>query len=805
MIKRIKRSVVLLATVALLATAFAPASLMSKAAANSYNTISKVVNVDSTTDLSDTENQFTPVIKIAQDNYEWIGTQSFKLTLDNGAQWTYDENAEESDGEYSYEANGFVEPYVVQQDDAVTLNLAQEDLYIGTNNGDTVNEEPAADRVEVTRMSDSVLLVECIQDDEGLPWADDAYILVPLAVKTGGGLGENKVTVSNMDSSISGGTYTYAVSADGGTVASVGTAKNISRQSRVELGTITFDESRIGAVNEPVSSFTLRLPYGFEWDDSDAQDPCKLVPGGGWVDGVEFDMYDEDGNYNISNDERDLTITAYCDTPSVTRRGTVSITPIVKVTSEAKQGDVLMQVLKVKGDWSSASDLKVAVYGDYGVTVTPKTVETLIAGNLQAETLTAEITVKENSPGSFIANRPIDLELPDFVNFINNEDNDDSDPLTFTNGDVFTQSNPNTVGRKLIQLDWAYDDAVLDLPRDNNLRYFKFKAHLVVSGDFCDITKADAKDITLKLSHAGVAAQEAVIAKAVPPFVVTQAVTDVKLGLQNQVSSDITIKEVVAGAIDRWGAEKILRLETPAIPGFYITNLDSVTVTEGDLSLNAGATGTTSAKTAIDIYIKGASSKPSTIVLKGIKLTTDRNVPEMLFPFRFGAGFDGSAVNDAACYNYPTFGSRCGSVDYVNMITPAERDIMAQSQFTIGSTTYKMLVDGVWVDKTMDAAPFIQDGRTMVPLRFVGEALGATVKWEDATSSAILMQSSLVVRVQPNSDTMLVNGTPIKMDTKAVMKAGRMYLPVSQVGLAMNAKSAWDAATQTATFTVFPR
>ena len=40
-------------------------------------------------------------------------------------------------------------------------------------------------------------------------------------------------------------------------------------------------------------------------------------------------------------------------------------------------------------------------------------------------------------------------------------------------------------------------------------------------------------------------------------------------------------------------------------------------------------------------------------------------------------------------------------------------------------------VDGV--PKEMDVAPFIQDGRTFVPLRFVSEALGARVDWDAAT------------------------------------------------------------------------
>jgi len=53
--------------------------------------------------------------------------------------------------------------------------------------------------------------------------------------------------------------------------------------------------------------------------------------------------------------------------------------------------------------------------------------------------------------------------------------------------------------------------------------------------------------------------------------------------------------------------------------------------------------------------------------------------------------------------------------------------------FTIGSTTYT--VNGQ--AHQMDAAPFInpQTSRTYVPVRFLAEALGASVNWDPSTQS----------------------------------------------------------------------
>ncbi|MCW2279009.1 copper amine oxidase N-terminal domain-containing protein, partial [Heliophilum fasciatum] len=56
------------------------------------------------------------------------------------------------------------------------------------------------------------------------------------------------------------------------------------------------------------------------------------------------------------------------------------------------------------------------------------------------------------------------------------------------------------------------------------------------------------------------------------------------------------------------------------------------------------------------------------------------------------------------------------------------------AQMTIGSP--QMKVNGTTI--YMDAAPEITSDRTMLPLRFIAQALGASVHWDDATQTATL-------------------------------------------------------------------
>ncbi|KFD40544.1 hypothetical protein HX99_03050 [Peptococcaceae bacterium SCADC1_2_3] len=55
-------------------------------------------------------------------------------------------------------------------------------------------------------------------------------------------------------------------------------------------------------------------------------------------------------------------------------------------------------------------------------------------------------------------------------------------------------------------------------------------------------------------------------------------------------------------------------------------------------------------------------------------------------------------------------------------------------QVKIGSKV--MLINGASI--TMDVAPEVKDGRTMLPFRWIAQALGASVEWDEATQTVTL-------------------------------------------------------------------
>jgi len=109
---------------------------------------------------------------------------------------------------------------------------------------------------------------------------------------------------------------------------------------------------------------------------------------------------------------------------------------------------------------------------------------------------------------------------------------------------------------------------------------------------------------------------------------------------------------------------------------------------------------------------------------------------------------------------------------------------------TIGKMSYKVGE----ATKTMDVAPFIQDGRTMVPVRFVAESLGAKVSWDEATRTVTILYEGKTLK--------LVIGTLVSgMDVAPLIKGDRTFIQTRYVMEYFGAKVDWNEASQTVTIT----
>jgi len=85
-----------------------------------------------------------------------------------------------------------------------------------------------------------------------------------------------------------------------------------------------------------------------------------------------------------------------------------------------------------------------------------------------------------------------------------------------------------------------------------------------------------------------------------------------------------------------------------------------------------------------------------------------------------------------------------------------------------------------------DAEPFIdENSRTQVPIRFVGEALGANVSWDGNTKKVTITLNGKKVVLQIGNKNYEVNGQQKQMDTVALLKESRTFVPVRFVSEAL--------------------
>lgn len=96
-----------------------------------------------------------------------------------------------------------------------------------------------------------------------------------------------------------------------------------------------------------------------------------------------------------------------------------------------------------------------------------------------------------------------------------------------------------------------------------------------------------------------------------------------------------------------------------------------------------------------------------------------------------------------------------------------------------------------------DVPPQIINSRTMVPVRAIFEAFGASVEWDEPTRTVISTKDGKTISLTIDSSSMLVNGEAVALDSPACIVNGRTLVPVRAISEAFKATVDWDNSTQT--------
>lgn len=121
--------------------------------------------------------------------------------------------------------------------------------------------------------------------------------------------------------------------------------------------------------------------------------------------------------------------------------------------------------------------------------------------------------------------------------------------------------------------------------------------------------------------------------------------------------------------------------------------------------------------------------------------------------------------------------------------------------FEQAQNTITVKVNGDIV-KFTDAQPFINsDDRTMVPIRFIAEALNANVRWINDLRTVMINKGPKEIALVIGESRAKVNGVYKPFDTKAIIKDNRTFTPLRFISETLDAEVKWVAETKTVEIT----
>lgn len=99
-------------------------------------------------------------------------------------------------------------------------------------------------------------------------------------------------------------------------------------------------------------------------------------------------------------------------------------------------------------------------------------------------------------------------------------------------------------------------------------------------------------------------------------------------------------------------------------------------------------------------------------------------------------------------------------------------------------------------------APQIIGGKTLVPLRAVADAFGATVNWDANSKTASIILRDKTILITLDKDTAMINGAPAPIGSKAILLGGRVMVPFRFIAEALGAKVDYNNETRTITLSL---
>ena len=534
-----------------------------------------------------------------------------------------------------------------------------------------------------------------------------------------------------------------------------------------ELKDITINALVLGAIDD-ANNITLKLKGNYEF----AMDK----------DDVKVGVLNDAGvSANVTVEDKD-EITIDLNNLNTDRLTKITIYGLkVKATKDCDPGDVAKITVSSK-DFTSVT-LEVAKMVEEAVTYTVEDddLPTIWAGKNYDETNTLELSIEENTGDILNTSRKATFTFPDGIEVVGIEKDGVSDRFKYE------------IDENVVTI-WNYSKDKESDKTDMTIKFI-LNAAPTFNGDVKVTLGGEFDDVELK------------VATVKAPYTVEAKKSEVLIDYRYVPVNEIVITEAKEGILEE---DDVIYL---AVEKMDFEDAGKYEVTSGDIEVEVTINDSKNDLSQLAVEIKDDSTEASTITISGLELYLDRTLPVGGYALKnVSSKFGTEAPNilwensSDAKKNYDKDGIfkysavTCND-SYVEVVTAGrDQDDSSTTRkivITIGSTTMAVGTETI----TLDAPAYINsDNYTMLPLRAVSEAFGATVGWDDASRTVTLMMGQRIVSMTIGSKTMYINGTPVAMNTAPEIVSERTFLPVRDLCNALGiTKIDWNEASATVT------
>ena len=524
----------------------------------------------------------------------------------------------------------------------------------------------------------------------------------------------------------------------------------------------------------------------------------------------------------IDDDEIEIDFTDDNFTPNMLTDMTISGVT-VKTAKKCKAGDVATITVSSMASSKEFSNVKLEVAKMVKEAVTysveDKDLPQIWAGAYNDDTNTLKLSIEENTGDILNTSRKATFTFPEGIEVADAEfSGNGNDDFTYEiDENVVTIKNysKNNEESKKTDLDVKF---IL-----NAAPTFTGDVNVTLGGQF--------DDVTLK------------VATVKAPYTVTAKTSEVLIDYRYVPVNDIVITEAEEG---------ILKEDDQIILGVEKMDFEDagkVEVTEGDIDVDvdiddsypsADLYETRNDKALLTLTVNDESTEASTIVISGLELYLDRTLPVGGYALENIGGYTTKTVKedgvektvadkginilwnnssmDKKQYDhdavtgdkgdttvgYPAyFKYKAVTVNdsYVDVITSArDQDDSTTNKkiiITVGASTMAVGTETV----NLDAPAYINsENYTMLPVRAISEAFGATVNWDAASRTVTVLSGQRIISMTIGSRTMYINGTPVAMNTTAAIVNDRTFIPVRDLANSLGISAInWTEASGTVT------